>query len=1274
MLVLQSRIIASIGTGERNYHLFYMLAYLPDDEQEEIKYAGPEAYEYCRKAGCISVEGIDDQAEFKEMTNAWHSFNMLEPEIMAIYRVVSGILYLGNVVFEEGADGKSAIQNDEVLDPIGELFQAEPEILETTLTMRNMTTGGSIVVIPLEVEKAQEAQEGLAKATYSRLFDWVVQRLNDTVKAPSKFKNGKESVGYETTIGVLDIFGFEILELNSFEQLCINLANEKLQAHFNGFVFEAELKLYKKEGLDVSDITFADNQPCLDMLEKKPKGLLPMIDEECVVPRGSDDSLLGKLMDTHRKNPFWGKPPKGSRTCFVVNHFAGGVAYDITDFLEKNRDQLQTDLQAFMAESEDGLIQTMFPPPKPTRGRAPTLGGQFKVSLQELYDKLMSTAPFFIKCVKSNQVKQGGIFDSKYTLTQITYLGLLEVVNIRKQGYPVRRAPDVFFARYYSLGESRGVKYPKSLNLKSKGSVAFKQGLKDLLDTCGLDGQWQIGKNYVFMKDTMNTHMETQRGLLIEKTLQIIQQFFKKGLSARVWKEAKEGFLLMQAVARGVQGRSKFDAYKVVVQVSTDMEAAMADRDKDAIRKLLKKADRLEDFDSELQAQAMKLYQHIDQEDSITEGLSKALQSESEAALSTALADAAHMHKEDMQKKTQTMVETAQALLDKLTQDRLAGQDKKQQIASAKKEIEAALRSDEEREEKHVALMVAVQHADAVGHDDDRVQEARDQMKQLSIDIEVEKLLQKAMEQRSKSMLVDAIEKADDAGGRAWSLGEARMTLEEVEEEEEAEKQLKLAMKSGNELKIEAAAAAAQAAGVNAENSDVLKDAEENRTKREKAKMNTKKGQREYLASMQGLSYMERMQELSVDFSDLKNYPGLRSSQLSLNYTKIPIKRPLCKYEEDGVNSNRYELESKALSIFQNVLGYMGDRKMQFPEMLASEILNEGLENPELADEIYIQIIKQCSRNTTRSLRKGFQLLNFVCRTFAPTQDLLPYVDVFLFNGCVGDKFSDDDRDAVVATAQAAVRKLEVRVADGPVDQAMTKEAIEAARAERRMMAQVYFADNSVKAFEIDDDVTVDNLKEMVAVANNVVKIGTYGILDVSNIAEPATLGSNRKVMEVMESWTKPPSAANKSELMVQMEEKHKEAVGERKAQNKKIKKADQALKDAKQAAKDNKDKAMKKELKKAVNDAQAELKVLQKELKSKEEAVVSAMKHVRAVQNKKPKKGLMRALTAQKPKVGVHRLMFNKRLWTDIAELPTDMVELHLCYSQVKGYVTHGK
>jgi myosin-5 len=281
------------------------------------------------------------------------------------------------------ADGQTAVNaasssGYSALDSTARLFEIEGSDLEATLVKRSISQPGgrSLIIIPLTVAQAVENQEGLAKAVYSKAFDWVVERLNQVLS---------HSAGQEPShsIGVLDIFGFEIFTLNSFEQLCINLANEKLQGHFNEHIFKLEMRTYAAEGLDCRRISFVDNQPIIDLLEKKPDGVLPLVDDECVVPKGSDSTLLGKLQQAHAgKSKHFGKPPRAASAdgslSFVIQHYAGPVLYSAKDFLAKNRDILQTDLESCMANSGSSFLQLLFPPPSTKRGRALTLGGQFR--------------------------------------------------------------------------------------------------------------------------------------------------------------------------------------------------------------------------------------------------------------------------------------------------------------------------------------------------------------------------------------------------------------------------------------------------------------------------------------------------------------------------------------------------------------------------------------------------------------------------------------------------------------------------------------------------------------------------------------------------------------------------------------------------------------------------------------------------------------------------------------------------------------------------------
>ena len=597
-LLEKTRVVA-LGPGERNYHVFYQIHQLPAAELASLGLTGgAKEFYYTNQSKVYDVEGIKDDKEFALMQEAWQMLGVSEEEVANIYKMVAGILHLGNHTFS--GEDESEIDDDDVTDRAAAIFECDAEMMGTTLTYRNMQSGGrSIVVIPLKPPQAVEARDGLAKAAYDRLFDWIVQRIN---------KSAEPSQDVAQSIGVLDIFGFEIFELNSFEQLCINLANEKLQSHFNGHIFKLEQSVYKEEKLKIEQIEFVDNQECLDLIEKKPKGILPMLDEECVVPKGSDMSLLQKMTETHRKCQFFEKPRKrGQEVTFVVNHYAGGVAYSVEKFLEKNKDLLQADIQSFMAGSKNALCKALFPPPAPKKGRAPTLGGQFKKSLNELYQKLLSTEPHFIKCVKPNQVKQPAVFDSRFTLRQLTYLGLLEVIRIRRMGYPVRRDPADFLDRYSILD-----------NGKSKNAKA-------LAEKIGAKGQWQMGKTKLFMKDQMYFDLETKRGMVMEERCRVIQRFLRSTFSGLKWKETIGSFVAMQAVVKGAQARKLAERKREEKEVDEAIDEAIRERSKALLDSSLAMAAGIH-YSAPRQKEARALFERLVQENRVQDLLDAAIE------------------------------------------------------------------------------------------------------------------------------------------------------------------------------------------------------------------------------------------------------------------------------------------------------------------------------------------------------------------------------------------------------------------------------------------------------------------------------------------------------------------------------------------------------------------------------------------------------------------------------------------------------------------------
>lgn len=1110
---LQSRVI-NPGVGERNYHVFYFLDHLPDAKKKELQYSKADDYIYCNKGGCTTVEGIDDAGETKDFLTSWETLGVPSNEVDSILRTMSGILALGNIKFE--GDDESSVANDDELEKCGELFSNDAELLETTLTFRNMQSGGrSIVVIPLKVPQAIETQEGLGKAAYSKVFDWVVDRLNVSV-APE--------VPEKAAIGVLDIFGFEIFETNSFEQLCINLANEKLQSHFNDHIFKMELKVYEQEGLDVSGITFADNQPCLDMIEKKPNGIFPMIDEECVVPKGTDTTLLTKLQDTHRKNVFFGKPPKGTKSIFVVNHYAGGVSYDVLNFLEKNRDMLQPDIQAFMAESKDSFVADLFPAPKQTRGRAPTLGGQFRESLQQLYDKLNSTDPHFIKCLKTNQVKKAGVFEGEYCLRQITYLGLLEVVNIRRQGFPVRRDVANFMGRYKVLDDSCGD--PKAL-----------------LTKIGLEKKWQMGKTMVFMKDEQFLALETLRGLRLEKSVLCIQAFLRDEHARRCWKKYSEGFALAQQVVRGFLGRKLRTELKTLLDARKGLEDAIGGAeprwppapDRAPIDAAVKAGAGLGavhgvDGTEELVAKGKALLERIKAEEPVYQQLEKAVEAKDEASITDALAAAKGIDfdhdlvkqgekfltdEKEKRERTKRQQEEDEAKMGA----EAAAEAKAERVAATKKAVQDAVdMSEDDLMEKRKALNSAISRADEEGIDDAVVQEAKDLLEKVKALVSAQTKIDEGVEDADVEALKAAIAKAEELGLPEDKITAAKQELEKIE----AAKEFDEAIDGKDQAKMDAAYERCKAAGLEVEKPEKGKKPR----KMTAAQKSTRKGQQQLLEDIALMPYGARLAEMESVFI-LEKFHNLRrlEDDQELEYRKTDIERPLCKYDlGDAEKTNA--METKAKATFSNMLGYMGEKYHQYPELLASQIIQDGIENEPLRDEIYLQVVMQIMKNSTPSLKRCWQMMTLLVKTFPPSKDFHPFLEVFFYHATHGENNTccltkQKEKDAIIQIAQVCLRKLDTIVEAGAKETAPSEEEIKALRAEQPIMLSVYFTDHSFKKFQIDEDLLVSDLLQSISATLKVKAIDTYALYDVSTISDPIVIDPDQKVLELMNEWQK---------------------------------------------------------------------------------------------------------------------------------------------------------
>ncbi|XP_045354777.1 unconventional myosin-VI isoform X6 [Leopardus geoffroyi] len=480
-LLEKSRICVQ-GKEERNYHIFYRLcAGASEDIREKLHLNSPDNFRYLNrgctryfanketdkqilqnrkspeylKAGSLKDPLLDDHGDFIRMCTAMKKIGLDDEEKLDLFRVVAGVLHLGNIDFEEAGStsGGCNLKNksNQALEYCAELLGLDQDDLRVSLTTRVMLTTaggtkGTVIKVPLKVEQANNARDALAKTVYSHLFDHVVNRVN-------------QCFPFETSsyfIGVLDIAGFEYFEHNSFEQFCINYCNEKLQQFFNERILKEEQELYQKEGLGVNEVHYVDNQDCIDLIESKLVGILDILDEENRLPQPSDQHFTSAVHQKHKEH-FRLTIPRKSKLAvhrnirddegFIIRHFAGAVCYETTQFVEKNNDALHMSLESLICESRDKFIRELFESStnnnKDTKQKAGKLsfisvGNKFKTQLNLLLDKLRSTGASFIRCIKPNLKMTSHHFEGAQILSQLQCSGMVSVLDLMQGGFPSR--------------------------------------------------------------------------------------------------------------------------------------------------------------------------------------------------------------------------------------------------------------------------------------------------------------------------------------------------------------------------------------------------------------------------------------------------------------------------------------------------------------------------------------------------------------------------------------------------------------------------------------------------------------------------------------------------------------------------------------------------------------------------------------------------------------------------------------------------------------------
>ncbi|XP_065765747.1 unconventional myosin-XV [Muntiacus reevesi] len=553
-LLEKSRIVFQ-ARNERNYHIFYeLLAGLPAQLRQAFSLQEAETYYYLNQGGNCGISGKSDADDFRRLLAAMEVLGFSAEDQDSIFRILASILHLGNVYFEKDetdAQEVASVVSAREIQAVAELLQVSPEGLQKAITFKVTETMREKIFTPLTVESAVDSRDAIAKVLYALLFSWLITRVNALV-SPQKDA---------LSIAVLDIYGFEDLSFNSFEQLCINYANESLQYLFNKIVFQEEQEEYMREQIDWQEVTFADNQPCINLLSLKPYGILRILDDQCCFPQATDHTFLQKCHYHHGANPLYSKP-KMPLPEFTIKHYAGKVTYQVHKFLDKNHDQVRQDVLDLFMRSRTRVVAHLFsshaPQAAPQRlgksssvsrlYKAHTVAAKFQQSLLDLVEKMERCNPLFVRCLKPNHKKEPGLFECDVVTAQLRYSGLLETVRIRKEGFPVRLPFQVFIDRYRCLVALQH-------NLPASGDMCVSV----LSRLCTVTpNMYCVGVSKLFLKEHLHQLLEGMRDHVLSLAALTLQRCLRGFFVQRRFRSLRRKIILLQSRARGFLARQRY--------------------------------------------------------------------------------------------------------------------------------------------------------------------------------------------------------------------------------------------------------------------------------------------------------------------------------------------------------------------------------------------------------------------------------------------------------------------------------------------------------------------------------------------------------------------------------------------------------------------------------------------------------------------------------------------------------------------------------------------
>ncbi|TEA32124.1 hypothetical protein DBR06_SOUSAS6610044 [Sousa chinensis] len=622
---------------ERTFHIFYYLLSGAGEHLKTDLLLEPYSKYRFLSNGHVTIPGQQDKDMFQETMEAMRIMGIPEEEQMGLLRVISGVLQLGNIVFKkERNTDQASMPDNTAAQKVSHLLGINVTDFTRGILTPRIKVGRDYVQKAQTKEQADFAIEALAKATYERMFRWLVLRIN---KALDKTKRQGASF-----IGILDIAGFEIFDLNSFEQLCINYTNEKLQQLFNHTMFILEQEEYQREGIEWNFIDFGlDLQPCIDLIEKPagPPGILALLDEECWFPKATDKSFVEKVVQEQGTHPKFQKPKQlKDKADFCIIHYAGKVDYKADEWLMKNMDPLNDNIATLLHQSSDkfvselwkdvdriigldqvaGMSETALPGAFKTRkGMFRTVGQLYKEQLVKLMATLRNTNPNFVRCIIPNHEKKAGKLDPHLVLDQLRCNGVLEGIRICRQGFPNRVVFQEFRQRYEILT-------PNSI---PKGFMDGKQACVLMIKALELDSNlYRIGQSKVFFRAGVLAHLEEERDLKITDVIIGFQACCRGYLARKAFAKRQQQLTAMKVLQRNCAAYLKlrnwqwwrlFTKVKPLLQVSRQEEEMMA-KEEELVKvreKQLAAESRLSEMEtlqSQLMAEKLQLQEQLQAE------------------------------------------------------------------------------------------------------------------------------------------------------------------------------------------------------------------------------------------------------------------------------------------------------------------------------------------------------------------------------------------------------------------------------------------------------------------------------------------------------------------------------------------------------------------------------------------------------------------------------------------------------------------------------------